>query len=336
MNTKIVYVAISRPGDIYLEQAWASAYTLRHYNPGADITLLTDSDTLVNRNENVISQLHALFNSIVAVSFEGTDFSQMERSRHIKTSLRQLVDGDFVFIDADTYIAGPLDGLDDIACSVGAVPDYHCPSEALDGIKFFRQAYKDRVERVFGGTFTLCGNVYNSGVMLVRDDDTARSLFDRWHRNWLISRSRGVSTDQLSLAKTCLELNYPITEISGNWNCQVRQSAQYLHTAKIVHIFSSPEQPGLSPLFGNSIYWQIKRDGTITEAIAQIILHCKEQILSPSFLLDRTYLNYRYTAAHSLLCKLTASQSHVCKTVFAVIEFLSRCANFTLRRLHVE
>lgn len=335
MKTKIVYVAISRGKDIYMEQVWASVFTLRHYNPTAHTVLLTDSES-VDPVRGRAGGLLTLFDEVVEVPFHDASLTPMERSRWIKTSMRSLVGGDFLFVDADTFVAAPLDEIDSIPCSVGAVPDYHCSAGEMSAFRFFRRAYVERMNRVFGGDFILRDKVYNSGVMLVRDDDMARRFFRAWHANWLVSRSRGVSTDQLSLAKTCADMDYPVTELPGVWNCQLRQSVQYLYRAKIVHVFTTPPQPGLSPLFGDAVYRQIQREGCVSGATAQRLLGCKEAILSPSFLLDSSYLHYRYTGAHSLLCMLTASRHPVCRALFEVIEFVSRSIAFVLRHLHIH
>lgn len=50
MKTKIIYVVLSTDDDIYLEQTWASAYSLKFYTSDAYIVILTDKKT----NENIM------------------------------------------------------------------------------------------------------------------------------------------------------------------------------------------------------------------------------------------------------------------------------------------
>lgn len=42
MKTKVAYVVVSSPNDIYLEQAYVSMFSLKHHMPDAYIVLLTD------------------------------------------------------------------------------------------------------------------------------------------------------------------------------------------------------------------------------------------------------------------------------------------------------
>lgn len=45
MKTKIIYVLVSNENDCYLEQALVSIYSLRLYNPDANLLLLVDEET---------------------------------------------------------------------------------------------------------------------------------------------------------------------------------------------------------------------------------------------------------------------------------------------------
>lgn len=44
MKTKIIYVLVSNENDCYLEQALVSIYSLRLYNPDANLLLLVDEE----------------------------------------------------------------------------------------------------------------------------------------------------------------------------------------------------------------------------------------------------------------------------------------------------
>jgi len=46
MKTKIIYVLVSNENDCYLEQALVSIYSLRLYNPDANLLLLVDEEYL--------------------------------------------------------------------------------------------------------------------------------------------------------------------------------------------------------------------------------------------------------------------------------------------------
>ena len=103
MKTKIVYVVISTDNDIYLEQAWISAYSVKYYNPTAFITFVTDEDTYKGIVSSDRKNILQIVDEIIPIPLE-KGLSNMKRSRWIKTNLRNLIKGDFLFIDTDLEI----------------------------------------------------------------------------------------------------------------------------------------------------------------------------------------------------------------------------------------
>ena len=64
--------------------------------------------------------------------------NKMHRSRYLKTTLRQHISGDFLFVDADTVITCDLSEIDEVDMEIAAVLDRHSPvseHELVDGIK---------------------------------------------------------------------------------------------------------------------------------------------------------------------------------------------------------
>ena len=125
---------------------------------------------------------------------------------------------------------------------------------------------------------------YNSGVMFVRDSSEAHRFFDLWHSNWESTKDLPMGfRDQQSLIKTEIDLNGFIHPISGDYNCQVLGSIQFLHTAKIVHFFNTQwSGQKISPLFEPSFYYKFKDTGKMDEISENIILNCKSSFISPS------------------------------------------------------
>ena len=86
MKAKIVYVLVSTCNDIYLEQAYVSMHSLRHYMPDAHIVLLTDqltSETFVGHRKEEIRYVDEL----IVAELDKRLNAQM-RSRQLKTSVR--------------------------------------------------------------------------------------------------------------------------------------------------------------------------------------------------------------------------------------------------------
>ena len=228
MKTKLLYVLVSGPDDVYLEQAFVSASTAARHNPDAEIVLLTDQMTADGwLRENPLSGLFkALFRSIIVAPLDGS-LPPMLRSRMLKTGMRDYVEGDFLFIDADTVIARPLGGIDTFPADLAAAPDLHC-------------RFADHPHRQ--PTLNMCKKLgydaskdeyyFNSGVMLVRDTPSVHDFFHRWQKNYLEGYRAGIRPDQPSLAQTAAG---EVTRLPDEWNCEVQNGVRFLKDAFIVH-----------------------------------------------------------------------------------------------------
>ena len=127
MKTKIVYCLVSQDKDIYLEQLLLSLISLRNYNQSAQVTVVMDKTTkdglIGNRNiiQNYIDEI------IVVNDIE--HLSNSQKSRVLKTTLRERITGAYLFIDVDTIITDKLDEIDELLLQnieIAAVKDSHC------------------------------------------------------------------------------------------------------------------------------------------------------------------------------------------------------------------
>lgn len=229
MKTKIVYVVISSPNDIYLDQAILSIKSLRHCHPEAVVELLLDSNTFetLRGNRSIIKDL---VNEIHVISVPN-DLSAKHRSSWLKTTMREHIVGDFLFIDSDTYINNPLSEIDDMEGVICAVPDAH--------MSFSEHFQKVKYEALFKkiGLTTLVDNYYNSGVLKVSDVPEAYTFFRIWHEAWK-SNKDWCKYDQPFMAYADSKLHL-ITEMPPFMNCQVPYAVRFFDQAKIVHYFAS-------------------------------------------------------------------------------------------------
>lgn len=335
MGLKIVYDVISGEKDNYFEQAWASMFSLRHFNPDAHIVLLTDDSTVQTIEKTYRKKAKQLIDDIVVVPFE-KQYSNKEKSRWIKTSMRQLVNGDFLFIDADTIVAGALDKsyFDGFPNFIGAVLDYNCSSRIVCHSGIFKIMYVNRLKSIYGIDYNEGTDVYNSGVLFVRDVPEAYALFDAWHKNWLIANDKGVCLDQLPLVKTCQDMGNPIRSMSGIYNCQVKFSIQYLHEAIILHTFSHQQDSSLSPILGSYLYDEIKRLQDLNDKIKGIILNAKDTFVSPCFLVGKEWVDISFMPIYILLKQLYFSKSRWDKRVLSFLNLGSRAVMLLLRKMH--
>lgn len=335
MGLKIVYDVISSEGDNYFEQAWASMFSLRHFNPNAFVVLLTDDSTSQTIEKTYRKKAKKLIDDIVVVPFD-KQYSNKEKSRWIKTSMRRLVNGDFLFIDADTIVAGALDEsyFDGFPNFIGAVLDYNCSSRLVCHSAIFKIMYVDRLKNIYGIDYKKETDVYNSGVLFVKDVPEAYVLFDAWHKNWLLANGKGVCLDQLPLVKTCQDMGNPIQSMSGIFNCQVKFSIQYLHEAIILHTFSHQQDSSLSPILGTYLYDEIKRSQDLSDKIKGIILNAKNTFVSPCFLVGKEWVDISFMPIYILLKRLYFSKSQLDKRVLSFLNLGSRAISLFLRKIH--
>ena len=295
MKTKAVYVVVSGSQDVYFEQAWVSAWSLKHHNRGMEVVCVVDEATYTHVMDSHRRGALAVMDRIVRVTTpEG--MSPMLRSRWLKTGLRRHVAGDFLFIDTDTVIVAPLTEIDQLDGVLMMVPNGHC--------RLADSPERDYLERTFRKIFDqpLKGEkYYNSGVIYCRDCADTRRFYDRWFEHWQHSVRRGVAIDQQALQRTQQELGL-ITEMDGAFNAQVRFSVRYLMTGKILHYFNHMlPLNDATPFYHSGVYEQVKRDGTISPAVERLILQARENYAVQSYIVAGRELEVRNGNAFRLL-----------------------------------
>lgn len=300
MKTKIVYVLVSSEDDIYLEQAWASIFSLRHFNQDVNVVEVCDDRTAKRINDRSPEEFRRIAGEIVSVPFEEC-VSNRERSRWLKTNLRSLVNGDFLFLDTDTIITGSLAEVDSFEFDLGMVYDWHCRLKDRPN----RMGIIKRVTNLFDVNIKAETDYFNSGVIYCKDSEFSVLFYNRWHNHWNESKNmpRGIQ-DQQSLMVTVNELG-GVNAISGDYNCQPIVSMRFLATAKIVHFFNTKwDSHDLSPFYGKEIYLRIKNAGTITEEDKKQIMNCRSTFVAPSMSICEEDIQIWRSPAFKLLRKL--------------------------------
>ena len=260
MRTKIVYVLVSQQTDYYYEMLQLSIYSLRLYHPNDVVEVVMDEDTYSRLEEVEAPILKDIVPNVVSVSDE---YTLIQRSRYLKTRLRQIVKGDFLFIDTDTIVCESLSDIDNVEADVAMVADEntdhaysHKPQRDLNDKAGFERKDSDPY--------------YNSGVIFVRDSQQAMMLFDAWHTLWRQSLRNGVTQDQPALCQANADLGFPIRELSGVWNCQLFTPAGVglINNSKVFHYWGSIKKDACARI--EHLLRHIKNNGRITEAVAQV------------------------------------------------------------------
>lgn len=290
MRTKIVYCIISSDKDIYLEQAWVSIYTLKRYNPDAEVILLVDKDTeatLTGKRAGI----RELVTEVIAV--ETPDgYNAMQRSRYLKTNFRKFITGDLLFIDSDTVIGGSLAGIDNVDAEIACVPDEHRRSSELLAIKTIKQ----RIRSVFGIQEIDSEFYFNSGVIYVKDTPRTHAFFVDWYEAWKYSAfERNLSFDQPALFVANRNNGCLIKELPGEYNCQIASSLKYLYSGLIIHFFniSIPTLSSeVSIFYGESFYKKLKDYGDISYDVKDVLDDKSRWFNLQANIIDKSHVDF--------------------------------------------
>lgn len=295
---KFIYVVTGSKTDYYIEQTILSAYTLRLHNSHAEIELVTDKETseYIYKSSSVITQY---VDRIHVFDTPGCN-NNMQRSRYLKTNLRQLISGDYLFIDSDTIICDDLSHIANQTADVCAVPDKHVPIGEHHMKFLIHQASEIASFSITDRSF-----YYNSGVMFVRDTPNAHKLYEHWYQNWVVTGKKGVYIDQPALAKADEQMGHIIHQLSGEYNCQINENGlKYLDRALIIHYFanykSSADFPNPYKICDNEIFLFIKQNKYISDEIKAIIQNPRAAFIDVARIVNGVDAEFFNTRAYSM------------------------------------
>jgi len=276
--------------------------SLRIQISNAFISLLVDDITEINlkkKRENIFK----LINEFKSVKLEA-HFNKEARSRWLKTSMRQQIEGDFLYIDNDTIIADDLSSLGNININLGAILDEHIYLSEFETLRPIRMKEIQAVfkRRKFNMPFDF--KIYfNGGVLFCKDCKAGHDFFSEWHRLWLHCFELGEFTDQPSLNQANFNLGNIIQELNGIWNCQILNDGalKFLYNAKIIHYFETqPAQKAY--LLANREYTnRIKETGVVDSNIQELLKTPKELFSDYTHLLvlDKSLREFYHSALYN-------------------------------------
>lgn len=279
MSLKFVYVVVGSEQDYYVERAIISMYSLLKHNPGSHITVITEKDTINSLTGH--KGLLKTYATDIHVEELPENLNQKQKSRFLKTSVRNIITGDFVFIDVDTLILGDIKELENFDCEIALV------SQGGD-IKISREnSYKEILQlnkaRGVGKNIDYgIKDYYNSGVILCRDTEATRELYKLWHNLWLESSTKyGFHKDQPDLWRANVLMNNLIRELPPKYNCQPLQfefALNFLSESKIFHYHTNESLTYLT--IKQPEFYTTFREKGITEEVDRVISDIKKEYLS--------------------------------------------------------
>ena len=261
MKTKLVYVLTCAPEATYIEQALMAVWSARYWNPSAHIVLLTDDKTelLLHGKRGEILQY---ITEKIVIPFEEYSLTPLYRSRWIKTQVRQMIEGTFLFVDCDTICCRSISEIDDFICEVGAVGD--------DNTLFSQNVSKEEISQKVSPLCDISKEEYyfSSGVIFCKDTPATRNFFALWHAYWKEGLAFGIKIDQPSLAKANIEMGHLIKPIANEWNMVLY--TQHINCSNSI-VFHIPSYRNTCYLFGPQVLNYIKNNGLQNWIKEQII-----------------------------------------------------------------
>ena len=261
---KYLYVLVGSKNGFYCEQTLVSMASLKNVQPDAFVTLLVDNQT----DKSFVPELERIkkyVSEYIVVPVEA-HIHPIARSRHIKTSMRKYVEGDFLYIDADTVWNAPIDETV-FTHDVMGVLDGHCllaehPLKKRIEEDFKKVGYNPDVEKYVNG-----------GVLFSRDSEVSRNFFDIWHKKWLETSESKYFIDMPSLNCAIKEIGDAFDLLPDIYNAQISRSWEYFFDAKIIHFFTGWQNDYFeSPyMFQKKEFWnEIKKVGLSESILASI------------------------------------------------------------------
>lgn len=280
MELKYVYVLTSSEKDYYYEQCLVSVMSLRKYNDNCEIIIITDDITAKQlRGFRGKIKHYAEVKEVVCEK----KYNQKIRSRILKSSMRKIVDGDFLFLDLDTVIVGSLQEIEHGVDNIGMVLDKH---EKVTKRYMYKNMYMN-AERM-GYRTAYEDKHFNSGVILVRDTQVSHDFFDLWNRLYFECLEKGIDIDQTSLNEANCRMCGVIEEMNGIWNVQVNSGLKYISEAKIFHYLGYQPLNKQNKYFNSlpfllcdeKLFHQMRMDQFISNDILEIIENPKRSFKS--------------------------------------------------------
>ena len=324
-KVQIVYAIVARENGLYFHELWASVYSFRLYESERVIKVLCDQGTF-----EYISKYHEFVKLVDEIKVIGNLKAKTLRdmSKEIKTSVRQNITGPYIFVDTDTICASSIGDIDSLDYDVACVPEFHVPLKDC----VFKHLVKGWIRNSFNEEISDKDSWFNSGIMFVNDTPKAYEICKLWHENWKRSNFvDGYKQDQPPLLITHRESGYAISELPGEYNCQVAWSVKYLANAKVIHFlhFGYPRDKSFNPFQSKDIYRKIKAEGRITPEVDYLIRNVKSIYSSPSCIVGWSTMNYLMSPVAPVFEKIYNEGGAACWLMLKMSGWLQKIHKFT-------
>jgi hypothetical protein len=256
---RYVLIATSDGRDLHSRLAFLAASMIRRHHTSATITLLTDPTTrdCISRHQPGIL---SLIDDLVPLDAPFDDAVSI--NRYLRMTAREMLRGDFVYVDNDAWVMQPIDELETAPEDVAGVPnvDYlrpepHTPDEL-----------RSRFQQL-GWPFP-CRYYLNCGVLRLRDTPAVRELCRDWMERWTRYRALYSAHDQPAFNAALSASSASVRILPFRFNAQVEAVSSHARDAAVFHFYASQtfRRSNLSTLL-EYVEWRLRETGTIDWAI---------------------------------------------------------------------
>ncbi len=156
------------------------------------------------------------------------------RNRFVKTKLRNILEGTFLFLDSDVLIRGSLSPLFNLDTDIAGARNHSL------------EDYNDQIVKRDADSLQAMGwivrpDVYiNGGVLLFRDTKGARQFSDEWHRRWLnCFKIRNSHRDQPALNSALKATQAKLHILPDQFNAQFKRNPMAIPGAILWHYYAA-------------------------------------------------------------------------------------------------
>jgi hypothetical protein len=244
---------------------YLSAAFLRHLHPHGTILLLSDIDSAeaIKKSNHEVC---AIINKIIAV--RTPEGSQIWKSRYLKTHMREMISGDFLFLDIDTIPVKPLDQIFDCQESV-AVAQNHS-TDLRTNFDFFEKDIYDKLNWPHPKK-----NFVNTGVIFWKDNSAAHRLSDIYIQQWSDIVTAGYHYDQPAFNRALEILDQPYQILDNRYNAQFRPNILAGIDASLWHFYASDYSESIPDYYSDGLA-MISKDKRLSHSFISRV--CKARI----------------------------------------------------------
>ena len=317
---KYLYVLVGSKKGFYCEQTLVSMASLKRIEPASFITLLVDNQTEVDCKKK-IERIRKYVDEYIIVPIE-EDFPAIARSRYIKTTMRKYVEGDFLYVDADTIWNAPVE-KNDFTHDIMGVLDGHCllaDHPLKKGIEedFRKVGYNPEVERYVNG-----------GVLFSKDSDVSRKFYDLWHETWRHTSLSRCFIDMPSLNYAIKRIGDSFALLPDSYNVQISRSWEYFPHAKLIHFFTGWQNNYFeSPyLFQKNSFWEEVCQNGISKYVSDAINNPLVSFEKTLGVYGRDERAFRDTALYGFLVEIYIKRNKR-KTFYLLENMMKKMSKF--------